>query len=437
MNALAAALTVWALVRWGVRWPGLVIALLAAIGGTLSFASGLLLLVLVPVWFLLLHRHHEGRVSRGSLAVAVLLPASVIALYFVDFHYPGHHPSPYYLFSRPLSYGRYVLSYIGAALSFNWSRTIAAWWGATVIAAFTGCGVWLWTRSAAHRQILLPWLLLALYAVLSGSMTGVGRAGFGVGQALVPRYVTISSLFWVSLLVVAALAVADLLQEGAIPRARAFAVVAITASLMTLAGVSYRLSWAFAEAGVKNHHNRLLQIRDCLTHYERAPEPCLLLLYADADVVRSAAKILERLALGPFAPTERELPLSSYTLTIAREPAGRIDRVTVSDAASFGVRRLGDVTVSGWAMDPFTKKPVTSVLVVVDGELVGRAATGRRRRDVAQAVGRSALARSGWKFIFSSFWLDPGHHTVEAYALLDRERRIVSLAGSRSIEVSE
>jgi len=46
---------------------------------------------------------------------------------------------------------------------------------------------------------MVPWLLLAPYGILSGVMAGVAPAGlFGVSQALSPRYLTRSSLFWLS-----------------------------------------------------------------------------------------------------------------------------------------------------------------------------------------------------------------------------------------------
>ncbi len=429
MNALAAALTVLALVRWGVRWPALVIALLGAIGGALSFASGLFLLVLVPVWFLLRSRRHEGLASRLSLAVAVVVPASVIALYFVDFYYP------ILPVSRPLSYGSYVLTYIGGALSFYGSKTIAQWWGATGIAAFTGCGIWLWTRSAAHRQALLPWLLLALYAILSGSMTGVGRAGLGVSQALSSRYVTISSLFWVSVIVVVALAIGRFLKDEAVSRTAGLAVVAVTTSIATLGAVSYGVTWSRAEGAVKAHHEALLRGQECLLYYDRAPDECLRILYPDVQTVRQFARRLEALKLGPFAPSQRERPLASYTLVVGPGPAGFIDHVTRAPADR--TQGSDEVAVSGWGMDPFARSMAASVLIVVDGQVMGRATTGERRPDAARALHRNRLRRSGWVFRFGLFRLDPGLHLVEAYVVLDDNRRIVRLAGSSFIEVSD
>lgn len=331
----------------------------------------------------------------------------------------------------------FVLVYLGAGLGL-WSAEAAAAWGVIGLVVFAGCGVWLWTRSAVYRHAVQPWLLLALYAILSGGLTAVARAGAGTWLALQPRYVTLSSLFWVSVIVVAALAIGCLLRDEAVSWRGMLAVVAGTSSIATLGAVSYGVTWSRGEAAVKVFHERLLQGRECVLHHDRAPDECLRLLNPfQPPLLRDFAARLEKLGRGPFAPSERERPLSSYTVVAGPAPAGYIDHVAVTDTVSFGTRRLGDVVASGWAMDPFAKTPVAAVLVVVDGEVMGRATMGGRRPDVKKAFKRSALVRSGWTFVLSSFRLDPGHHLVEAYALLDHERRIVKLPGSHSIEVGD
>jgi len=44
------------------------------------------------------------------------------------------------------------------------------------------------------------WLSLSLFALLSGILVSFGRSGLGLGQALSSRYITISALFWCSLI---------------------------------------------------------------------------------------------------------------------------------------------------------------------------------------------------------------------------------------------
>jgi hypothetical protein len=112
-----------------------------------------------------------------------------------------------------------------------------------------------------------------------------------------------------------------------------------------------------------------------------------------------------------------------------------MDHVAVTPADR--TRRLGEVVVSGWGRDPFARRPAASVLIVVDGQVMGRAPTGERRLDVARVLHQKGLGRSGWAFRFGVFRLDPGPHLVEAYWVLDDHRRIVKLEGARLIEIPD
>src|SRR5207249_5577776 len=183
------------------------------------------------------------------------------------FQYPAHHPPPALLFSRPFSYGLYILGYAGAGLGF-WRPLVAIAWGSVGLTAFAWCGIWLWTRSAAHRRSVLPWLLLALYALLSGMVTGIGRSGFGKAQALSSRYTTISSLFWVSVIVVVALAVAEALKAATMSRPREWTTVAVATFFVTLAGVSLGVSWAHAQIDILDQHAAHIKNAECVLYYD-------------------------------------------------------------------------------------------------------------------------------------------------------------------------
>lgn len=438
MNALAAAFTVWALARWGQRWPGPALAILGAVAGTLSFANGLVIMALVPIGLFFAPRRHEGSARLLSVAVAAAVAVGVASFYLVGFR---HKASPYYIFpfSHPVSYVHYVLVYMGSALGFH-SMWAATWWGAVGIGAFAWCGIWLWRCSPAHRQALVPWFLLALYAVLSGFMTGVGRAHLGVTAALGSRYITISNLFWVSLLVVVPLAVKHYIDCPAVLPTRKLAVVTVSVLLVTLGALSYSVSGMRAKQGIQRLHKNILRGGECLLYYHWAPDTCLRILWRhDPRLPRKMARLMEELAVGLFAPSEQEWPPSLYALVTGPETeiAGWINQITVNGDSTAQVQRPADIVVSGWAVDPFAQGRVASVLIVIDGQLMGRARTGLRRPDVAKALGHKKLLRSGWTFRIASSWLSPGAHLVEAYALLKDKRRIVKLEGSRGIQVRE
>ncbi|MBI4379655.1 MAG: hypothetical protein HY574_00450 [candidate division NC10 bacterium] len=309
MNALAAVVTVWALACWRGRWPGLALALLAAVAGALSFANGLILLALIPLGLVIAPQCDRGASQLRRLALAVAVGAGVVTLYLNGFRNLADQPTPFFLFSHPLSYGYYVLVYMGSGLG-AWSTSVSASWGAVGIVTFAWCIAWLWVCSPGYRHPLLPWILLGLYSLLSGFMTGIGRAGYGVEQALGPPYVTISSLFWVSLIVIVVLAITRLVQDGTVSRIRAPAVVAVTVSLFILAGVSYGASWTHAKTALEHHSRVFLQAGECLPYYDRAPDDCLRVLWPDVSTFKKRAHRLETLRLGPFSRSRPERPLS-------------------------------------------------------------------------------------------------------------------------------
>lgn len=190
-------------------------------------------------------------------------------------------------------------------------------------------------------------------------------------------------------------------------------------------------------AALKDRSGALLRSGECLLYYDEAPDECLRVLYPDVPTLKEDAHRLETLTVGPFARRKLEQPLSWYALVKGPELGGYIDEVAAHEGQANRTRRSGDIVVSGWAMDPFSRSPAASVLVVVGGRVMGRAMTGQQRADVAKVLGQSGLLHSGWALRFGLSRLAPGPHLVEAYALLTDERRIVKLVGSRVIEVRE
>ena len=423
LNVFAVTLAVWLLSRWNGRWAGLLAPIAASVVGALSFGAGLVFLALLPAAVLLApgERTRWTRVAQTLVVGAIVVICA--AVYLTGWHHPSYHPSVGTCLAEPASFARYVLAYLGAGIGAQGARS-AVTWGAAGIALFAGCAAWLAFGPLPRRDAVLPWALLAAYAAMNAAITGIGRVGFGVEQALSPRYVTMAMLFWVSLAAVVALS-----GKGFIERRGAIARLAFTgfvAAAALLAARTYASSWRGGEQGLASREAILRLGADCVRHADVAPDACLQRVYPNPETIRARVPILRELGVGPFAARGLERPLAAYALV--EERGGQIDGLTVTQSLD-----VEQVAVHGWAADPMRRRPPATVLIAVDGDVIGRTAPAFRRRDVATALGR-AFRQSGWRFLTPAFQFGAGSHLIEAYAVVD-DNRLARLDGARSFTI--
>ncbi|MGD0112856.1 MAG: hypothetical protein ABSD48_13435 [Armatimonadota bacterium] len=178
--------------RW--RLPS---ALLIGVVASYSFASGLAYwLIAFPALLGGPLRSRQAKLRES--VVWLLVGGATIASYLYHYHTPSEHPRVG--LSPGAWYGdaKYALVYLGRPVSeFHALRA-----GALGVAALLTIAFLLRRSLGPGRQrVLLPYLCFSLYAVVSAGMTAVGRTGFGIMQALSPRYITVSNLLWLSILV--------------------------------------------------------------------------------------------------------------------------------------------------------------------------------------------------------------------------------------------
>jgi hypothetical protein len=433
LNALGAVLATWGLARWPAHWGGLAVASAAAVLAALSLASGLAMLAIVALGVLLVGDSARAR----RFAAAITWAALVGWLYFRGYAKPGHHPDLVYAAAHPAQFVHYLLVYLGGAVGF-WRVEAATAFGALGVLTLLAATVWLLVGREVPRTALVPWLLLAGYAMLTAAMTGLSRVGFGVEQALSSRYTTIAGLFWVSTVVVGAVAATRAFGRLRSRGRVAAGLVCLTAILATLLAAGYARSSVLAHARFQAWHTSLASAEECVRYYREAPDSCLRQIFPVAEYPRAAAALLQTLELGPFAPANRLAPLSSYEIRPPAEgrPVGRLEVVRGARQDDAVIPRGGQVLVAGWAVDPTRRRPAEAVLVVIDGEVVGKARVGHRRRDIARSLDDPAWLRSGWTYSLGAFRLPPGNHWVEAYAVLADGRGIVTLPGARPVHVT-
>ncbi|OFW06105.1 MAG: hypothetical protein A3H96_23840 [Acidobacteria bacterium RIFCSPLOWO2_02_FULL_67_36] len=269
--------------RW--RFVG---ALGCGVWSTFSFAAGL---VYWPVGLsAILAGTRDGRVRRA--AAWALVAALTIAAYFHGYVQPAQ-PS---LLSSFSSWDRfrtllvYTASYLGAPVA-AYSEPAAAVVGAAGALAFGLLVAGLW-RSKPVPAVLFP-MLVALQAVGIASLSALGRAWVGSGQALAPRYMTVTAPFWCALAAMAVLLVRT--RPSAVGRRARMAVVTVT--LLAVLASSARTEYVGRPyAAARSGYLRIARLGLIIGR----SETLLAWLYPDPRIVRQRRAILRMLHLSVF-----------------------------------------------------------------------------------------------------------------------------------------
>lgn len=413
----ATALVALGIARWRGGWAGLAVTWLAAIAGVLSFATGLGLLVLLPI-AVALHPAAGPRRRRAALLSAALALGMLGAyLAGLDFTPPTSRPAPIDPRAEWYLVGYYLLVYLGAPLGAPDVEPALRWGAAGLVLLVMA---WLaLPRGERRSAVVLAWLVVALVAVGGGLLTGTGRGGYGIRSALVSRYTSIGLLFWVALVYLWNHALQLRLRAALVPRTTvALAAVAAMAGGVALA--SYRTAARDGTAALIAHHLTLVERRECALGLARAPESCVEQLFRAADVVRAAVPLGARgygLVRDVPAP-----PIDGWQPTSSPRPPGQLDVVDAQAAPGF-------VRVRGWAWNPFRREAASEILLAVDGFVVQRVPIGLPRPDV-WAKRRHLPMHVGFETRLARFRFPPGEHEVTAWLSHHGGTRVVRLPGS-------
>jgi hypothetical protein len=201
-----------------------------AIVATYSYANGMIFwaAALPLLWDLRVERQRRIAGCVVWIAVAALVAES----YFYGYAKPDVSPPLGAALGRPLLFLQFFAVLIGAPLSTFF--TMPAWhgvdaappvWallpGPIAIIAFAALAFTHWRRGR-DWSALAPWLTLAGFSLASALIASAGRGGFGLGQALTSRYITVTTPFWIALAALGLMALGPYIAREA--RNRSFAV---------------------------------------------------------------------------------------------------------------------------------------------------------------------------------------------------------------------
>jgi len=210
------------------RWLTLPLAIVCAVIASYSYGPGLLVWP-VGMLILALQLRATRLIGAGRLLLWSIATVVTIALFFSNYTWSAQATPLGSVLQAPRPYLLYSVTYLGApptrgAVEYLFGQItgdtaaicnlgdsdLCGYVNTTaIVTGIVGVGLFalaLWTLARrVPLAIWLPYAALGLYALGTGLMTSLGRAGYGNHQALAQRYATTASLFWLALVVLGAL----------------------------------------------------------------------------------------------------------------------------------------------------------------------------------------------------------------------------------------
>lgn len=367
-------------------------ALLLPVVAWLSLISGLLVWVLLAAlaWWLRLPRSNAVALAAGTVVAS--------GLQFWHYTPVAHHINP--VVALGTYTGRFVLfifSYLGGMVDLG-PAIVAELFGAAGLCAW---GYFLWRAWQERQQQLGPeqgpplfrsgLLGLMTLVVMTAALTSMGRLAVVGDQHAVNRYQSVALLFWVGLIGLVWERLPLRLGRGVLLRWPAVATIALLLALTPFLDTG--ATWATAVEQQRLYALANLSVASNVDDLSRLKIPLPL-----GDWWHRWREYTRQTDRGVFA-----YPL--YRLW--QEPVNRLYRPAqlrtclgfVDGKAQRVVGRGGEgLLLTGWAWNPWAKKPVRE-LVAVDEQnrIVGFAQTVQVRVEVPRFVPEVTDARVGFE----------------------------------------
>ena len=409
----------------------ILIASLCCFIASFSLGHGLLSWVaLLPSVYLV-----EGTNKQRKIRILVWIGLFVLcaAIYSIGYVKPSSHPSIFFLLQHPLIASEFFLTLIGFVLGKNiWNPVFT---GLIILLTFFFFNVF----SLKNYQLdfvnkAAPWLSLGWFAILFALMTTVGRSGFGIEQATMSRYVTVSILLVISCFQLCRLWVLYKYQDkNTYTNIYTFSgfCLGFIISLFVFSSTNSIAEGQniFIQRKAGEHCLEIINYID--ESISNSPGNCLQFIYPDPLLLRELSKTLEKLEF-------RNFPRNITFITKAEKVHGYIDFPTTTEQP-LNLRKSDTLKLSGWAILP-ERKEQPSIVLLSYGNNQSFFATGlvnSKRPDVATALHSSLYNTSGWEANASLKSIPAGETIIKA-SVYDRKRQqFIQLSSETKIKVVE
>jgi hypothetical protein len=415
--AFALAVGVCFLARLG-AWSRLALAALCCFAASFSQAWGLASwMALVPCVVLLASGKEKWSMLLAWLAAFI----GTAGLYFYHFHFMQSAGSPVGFLSHPLHSAAFFVALLGTSFcqigGAEVSVPLAFVTGAVVLAVLGACLVTL--RRYERRDVIAPWVSVALFGLLFAAMVTAGRGNWGYETAVQSRYAT-GTLF-------VAVAALQLGRVATREKGRQIYLLLVGAMwALLLAGSVVAVSTA---QHLKDELSRAKLFLEVVRYIDRATdsssEGVFFPLYPAEGTgnIRTASELLDQVGFRHLASgvAFEDHPSAEYGSFESAEGSGDLLHLR---------RSKDEVTVSGWASLPGGRGLPKIVLIscgeqktFITGAWVGR----MERPDVAALRREARYFHAGWKVSFPTEFLPPGPGVLKAWVYDAAEKKFLRM----------
>ncbi|HEX7517164.1 MAG TPA: hypothetical protein VF345_07740 [Chthoniobacterales bacterium] len=401
---------------------------------TFSIASGFASWFLTAPLLLLWNGKTRARGEKTWWLGWLFIGVASICFCFRGYARPATHPSVLEALNHPFRAIQFALAYLGTPFfgTAPNASAVASVASAALVLLFAAClhYLWRWRRDRTLLAHSLPWVSLASWALVNAFLTMLGRLGFGIFAATLPRYVSFAIMLPIGLLFLASLVFRHWREQSdigmsAVRTGRGVFVLVTALSLLVICGTIKSLeSWS------RFQHSRLTG-KALLLLVNIVDEPQALVRYVhwDSPSLKGWTNTLDRLGyLRPALVQSRHV----------REIAYGSMPGTMGEFEEISRNPGGEFVASGWAILPESHRTADGVLLTYDDSqgdpiIFALAEVKYKRADVSQRLDDKAYFRSGWVKPLEAGQIPANSRWIRAWAFNAEKCRAFQI-GAASLE---
>lgn len=394
--------------------------------GSFTLIQGLLSwLVLIPS-ILSIEGKAKQKISRLSIWIFLFIVSCLI--YSINFN-PIREPKPFLFIEQPFLIINYFLAVLGLPLVRLSIPAILT--GLILLSSFLFFTYYFLKKPFYKLTFFLPgipWLTIGTFSLISALSISVGRAEYGVENAMISsRYTTTSILLIISLIYLLALFVHE--QKKYLSTYKIFAAVMIVIMMINSVYVVRNVKSSFPYIKSRKECLEIINYLADSEFIKKSPDSCLVLMNGKTWLVRQGAEIMEKLGW-------REFPQNLKFIKQPKQNYGYLDN---SQTTAKPLVIKGDETFSlgGWAIIP-DKKQQPNLVLLSYGEnqyFFANAIVSLESNDISKVLKSKLYSRARWKVKFSAKSLPTGETVIKAWVYNYKKQEFVKLNNELNVKV--